>query len=60
VTVTVGFAAGGLNDVADMNTLYKEADDALYAAKNKLVYESSDDRQQIDDGGTSGSVKARV
>jgi diguanylate cyclase (GGDEF)-like protein len=60
VTVTVGFAAGGLNDVADMNALYKEADEALYAAKNKLLYATSDDRQQIDDGGTSGSVKARA
>ena len=37
VTVTVGFAASGLDEVADMTALYKEADDALYEAKSKLA-----------------------
>jgi diguanylate cyclase (GGDEF)-like protein len=37
VTVAVGFAAGGLDKVADITELYKEADEALYEAKKSRV-----------------------
>ena len=41
VTVTVGFAAGGLDAVANLTALYKEADEALYEAKNKAEADTS-------------------
>ena len=44
VTVTVGFAAGSPNKVANMTDLYKEADEALYEAKRKLVSAPTGDR----------------
>jgi len=37
VTVAVGFAAGGLDDIPEITELYKEADEALYEAKKTRV-----------------------
>jgi diguanylate cyclase (GGDEF)-like protein len=50
VTVAVGFAAGGLDKVADMTELYKEADEALYEAKKtKLSWTPPADKQAVGD-----------
>jgi len=50
VTVAVGFAAGGLNKVADITDLYKEADEALYEAKkSRAPWAQSGDKQPISD-----------
>ena len=37
VTVAVGFAAGGLDKIANITELYKEADEALYESKKTRV-----------------------
>ena len=59
VTVTVGFATGGLNEIADVTALYKEADEALYEAKSKQQLTSPDDRQLTADSAATGSATAK-
>jgi len=57
VTVAVGFAAGGLDKVADITELYKEADEALYEAKkSRAPLAPPVDKQTV--GDTSGAFPA--
>jgi diguanylate cyclase (GGDEF)-like protein len=58
VTVAVGFAAGSLNEIADVTELYKEADENLYEAKSKQPA-SPADRQPTADLAATSSVKAK-
>ena len=58
VTVAVGFAAGSLNEIANVTELYKEADEDLYEAKSKRPA-SPADRQPTADVAATSSVKAK-
>ena len=57
VTVAVGFAAGGLDDIAEITELYKEADEALYEAKKTRVRWIPPEDNQTD-GGFTGEFPA--
>ena len=60
VTVAAGFAAGGLDSVADLTELYKQADEALYEAKSRRSSTSSGEQQRQDDHSATSpaSIKA--
>ena len=60
LTVTVGFATGGLDAIASLTALYKEADEALYEAKNKRNSTLPHKRQVIGDLTAADSVKAKA
>jgi diguanylate cyclase (GGDEF)-like protein len=57
VTVSVGIAAGGLNEAANMTELYKKADDALYKAKSRLSSSTRVDKQRVGSSGESGAAR---
>ncbi len=59
VTVSVGFAAGTLDTVANLSALYKDADEALYQAKGRRVSASPGEQPLTGDLTTTGSVRAK-
>ena len=60
VTVTVGFAAGKTDQVADLEALYKAADKALYQAKDERVEAPPDGDSQVPEFATADSVAAKL
>ena len=64
VTVAAGFARAGLNSVAEMTALYKEADEDLYAAKSRQRSNlpdprASDPPEQDDEFAATGTFTAQ-
>ena len=59
VTVAAGFATAGLDSVADMTALYKEADEDLYAAKSRQKPRTPDPREQADEFAATGTTTAK-
>jgi diguanylate cyclase (GGDEF)-like protein len=57
VTVSVGIAAGGLNEAASMTELYKKAEDALYKAKSRLASSSRVDKHRVGSSGESSAAR---
>ena len=60
VTVTVGFAAGTLDTVANLTALYKEADEALYQTKSRRISASPGAQRLTGNLTTTGSVRAKA
>ena len=60
VTVTVGFAAGKTDQVADLETLYKAADKALYQAKDGRVEAPPGNDSRAQEFATADSVAAKL
>lgn len=60
VTVAAGFAKGGLDKVANMIDLYKEADEALYAAKKIQKSATPDSQESIGDLADTGTFPVNL
>ena len=60
MTVTVGFAAGKTDQLADLETLYKAADKALYQAKDARVEAPPDGDSKVPEFATADSVAAKL
>jgi diguanylate cyclase (GGDEF)-like protein len=60
VTVAAGYAKGGLDSVADMTELYKEADDDLYVAKGRQKTTAPDLRKsRAEEFSATGTLTAQ-
>lgn len=59
VTVSVGFAAEKADQLANLEALYKEADKALYQAKDRRVAVLRGGDSQVQELATAGSVAAK-
>lgn len=60
VTVAAGFAKAGLENVADMTELYKEADEALYIAKKTQKSATPDSQEAIGDLAATGTFPVKL
>lgn len=60
VTVAVGYAVGGLDVVANLTSLYIEADEALYKAKNERPHGLDDDGVKIPELVSTGSASTKA
>ena len=60
VTVAVGFAAGPLDEAADLTELYKQADQALYEAKNRREQTTPDERRLAAELYSTGAVRVKA
>ncbi|MCZ6912193.1 MAG: GGDEF domain-containing protein [Proteobacteria bacterium] len=60
VTVAAGFARAGLENVADMTELYKEADEDLYLAKKIQKSAAPDSQEAIGDLAATGTFPVKL
>ncbi len=60
VTVAVGFAAGPLDQAADLTELYKQADEALYEAKSRREQTTADERRLAAELYSTGAVRVKA
>lgn len=60
VTVSVGFAAGSSDKVAELAELYKNADAALYEAKSRQKSTSPEDRRMAAELFATGAMSVRA
>jgi diguanylate cyclase (GGDEF)-like protein len=59
VTVAAGFATSSVARIVDITDLYKEADEALYKAKNERNSALPIDREAIVDFAATGTFSAK-
>jgi len=60
VTVSVGFAAGTSDEVADLTELYKNADEALYEAKSRQEQTTPEERRRAAELFSTTVVRAKA